>query len=206
MLLDHLGSPILYPYEEQEQQDIRQYLSKTAKVLEIGGRFGVVSCVINSLLENKSHHIVVEPDQTVWAALRQNQESTHSQFHIVEGAISSAPIAWSNPSAHVGERGCGSIFRICNEKNECQSVIPTYTFHEIITKFGFVPDTLVIDCEGAFVEFFRDFPEMLDDTKQIFIEWDALNPQNNTLYRNFILKNGFEEIKGGFHSVYVKNT
>ena len=62
-----------------------------------------------------------------------------------------------------------------------------------------------MNCEGAFVEIFRDFPEMLNDMKQIFIEWDARDDRNNVFYRNFILDvRGFKEIKGGFHSVYER--
>ena len=55
-LVDHFGNPIRKDYENKEQSDIITYLRSDAKVLEIGGRFGVVSSVINTILENKTNN------------------------------------------------------------------------------------------------------------------------------------------------------
>lgn len=200
-LVDYYDNPIRENYEIQEQLDIKNYLCSDAKVLEIGGRFGVVSCVINSILKNKIYHIVVEPDEIVWKALQKNKVSTNSEFHIIQGAMSYKPVMLCS---RAGLIGAASIFSICDNNNN-ENKIPYYTYDEITKNFGFVPDTLVIDCEGAFVEIFRDFPEMFDNVKQVFIEFDARDERNNDFYRDFILKLGFREIKGGFHSVFEKS-
>ena len=202
-LVDRFGDFIPSDYDEQIRLDIIKYMSDCAKILEIGGRFGVVSCVINFILKNKKKHIVVEPDKRVWEALRTNKQSTNSGFHILKGAISSDKVCLTNWESTCGKMGKNSRFRI--------GIIPyvspdisIYTYDEIKKKYGFCPDTLVVTCEGAFVEIFRDFPEMLDDMKHIFIEWDAINNRNNIFYKEMILKRGFKEIKGGYNSVYER--
>lgn len=203
-LIDHFGNFIPEGYEADEQTDIDAYLPEHAKVLEIGGRFGVVSCKINSILKDKTKHIVVEPDERVWAALWRNRECTLSEFQIVEGSLSRKKVGLCNPLAHCGRLGAGSMFRQDVAENET-SVIQNFTYRELKEAHQFVPDTLVIDCEGAFVEMFEDFPEMLEEAATVFIEWDARNPKQNTRYRKKIVEEfGFKEIKGGFHSVYKK--
>jgi FkbM family methyltransferase len=219
-LRDYFGGLIPDTYEKQERLDVEKYLPANAKVLEIGARFGVVSCTINHKLTDPTQHVVVEPDPRVWSTLKKNRDSTGCRFHIVEGALSSKPVTMLTS---VGRIGAGSIFRIQGSDSgtrppvpavACTTLrvpngmctppagVPNVTYQEITDRY-FVPDTLVVDCEGAFVEFFRDFPEMMDDAKLILIEWDAQEEANNQKYQRFILNKGFREIKSGFHSVYA---
>jgi hypothetical protein len=51
-----------YYYEVFEQLLIYKYIKKNDSVLEVGGRLGVVSYTINSILNNKTNHVVIEPN------------------------------------------------------------------------------------------------------------------------------------------------
>lgn len=200
---DHFGGMIPKAYEQQERRDVEKYLPRDAKVLEIGARFGVVSCTINAKLDDKTKHVAVEPDKRVWRALRKNRDANQCQFEILQGALSSEPVTMITSAGRIG---AGSIFRISGDPrcaHVSQGTIPVVSYDDIKRKY-FVPDTLVIDCEGAFVEFFQDFPDMIRDAKLILIEWDAQDRANNQKYRQVLLDNGFEEEKGGFHAVYKK--
>jgi len=55
--------------EHAEQELAQKYIEKDDIVLELGARYGSVSCIINSKLCNKNNQISVEPDSRVWDAL-----------------------------------------------------------------------------------------------------------------------------------------
>ena len=71
-------------YEQAEQELVNHYILPDDVVLELGARYGSVSCVINSKLNNKQNQVVVEPDERVWQALQQNKTRNECAFHIVQ--------------------------------------------------------------------------------------------------------------------------
>ena len=63
---------------EKEEQDLaNQYILENDVVLELGARYGSVSCVINSKLNNKYNQVVVEPDNRVWTSLENNKQQNN---------------------------------------------------------------------------------------------------------------------------------
>src|SRR3972149_2993896 len=52
ILVDENNLPLNLEWEREEQEDIIKYLDSGSSVLELGGRYGVVSCVTNNLLNN----------------------------------------------------------------------------------------------------------------------------------------------------------
>lgn len=75
-------------FEVVEQHLAKAYIQEDDCVLELGARYGAVSCVINKKLRNKKNHIAVEPDQRVWDALKKNRDINNCEFHVLEGIIS----------------------------------------------------------------------------------------------------------------------
>ena len=71
-----------------ERDDVIKFIHTDAKVLELGGRYGQISCVINTILNNKENMVVVEPDKSVIKYLKQNMERNKCNFHIYNGIIS----------------------------------------------------------------------------------------------------------------------
>ena len=60
-------------------------IPKYKSVIEIGGGTGKISHVINSLLVDKTQHIVIEPDSTGWAShLKKNKERFGDKYTIIE--------------------------------------------------------------------------------------------------------------------------
>lgn len=51
--------------KKSEQDLAKQYIKKDDVVLELGARYGSVSCIINSKLSNKNNQVSVEPDSRV---------------------------------------------------------------------------------------------------------------------------------------------
>ena len=71
-------------FEREEQYMSYDYISPDMTVLELGGRYGTVSCVINNKLENPRKHVVFEPDKNVIPALIKNRNTHKSKFSIVK--------------------------------------------------------------------------------------------------------------------------
>ena len=57
-------------------------------VLELGARYGTVSCAINNQLKTKTNQVSVEPDHKVWEALEKNKKINNCNFHILRGFLS----------------------------------------------------------------------------------------------------------------------
>ena len=56
--------------ENDEQQLAKEYLHKDDIVLEIGARYGSVSCIISQKTQKS---VCVEPDERVWEILEHNK-------------------------------------------------------------------------------------------------------------------------------------
>ena len=75
--VDRNNEPANVDYEAEEQFLVRKYIPKNANVLELGARYGTVSCVISEILDDPTHHVAVEPDHSVIEALTKNRDSNN---------------------------------------------------------------------------------------------------------------------------------
>lgn len=82
--------------EKPEQDLANDFIRKNDVVLELGARYGSVSCTINNILNNKHNQVVVEPDDRVWNALEDNRHRNNCDFHIVKGFISNKNLDLTN--------------------------------------------------------------------------------------------------------------
>ena len=78
--VDEKGRKIDIRNEREEQYVCHEFIEPTNTVLELGARYGLVSCVINHKLECPTHHVCLEPDKTVIASLKKKQTHTPSSF------------------------------------------------------------------------------------------------------------------------------
>ena len=76
--------------ERDEQEQAYKYIEPNDVVLELGGRYGTVSAVINYKLENKKNHVVVEPDENIVPALIKNRDLNNSSYYILSKVISNS--------------------------------------------------------------------------------------------------------------------
>jgi len=72
-------------HEDGECSVAFHIIPKFKSVIEIGGGTGKISHVINSLLSDKTQHIVIEPGSTGWANhLKKNKERFGDKYTIIE--------------------------------------------------------------------------------------------------------------------------
>lgn len=183
--------------ERTEQDLAKKYIKKDDVVLELGARYGSVSCIINSKLSNKYNQVSVEPDCRVWEALEKNKKNNHCEFNIVKGFIGNKKMDLANLNEYHG--GYGSTF-IYNKNSD----IPSYTLDEIKEKYNLNFNVLVADCEGYLEVFFDENPNLYDELKLIIFEADYKKKCNYKKIRKSLKKHKFKGILTGHQNVYKK--
>jgi len=185
-------------YERDEQLLVAQYIDKDDIVLELGARYGSVSCIINRILENKLNQVSVEPDNTVWSALEKNKKINNCLFQIYKGII-------SRNKYKLKINGYGSTVDITNTITDMKSInTDNITLEELQKQTGLIFNVLVADCEG-FLEVFLDENLFLyTQLTKIIFECDRADVCNYERVKNELVKNGFKLVENGFQCVYKK--
>lgn len=184
--------------EKPEQDIAKKYIEKNDIVLELGARYGSVSCIINSKLCNKKNQVVVEPDKRVWEALEKNKKINNCDFNIVKGFIGNKKMDLINLNEYYG--GYASTF-IYNENTNIQS----YKLDEIIKKYNLKFNVLVADCEGFLEVFFNENPDFYKDLRLIIFEADYPQKCNYDKIRELLINNNFKCILKGHQNIYINN-
>lgn len=183
--------------EKPEQELSQIFIQKDDIVLELGARYGSVSCIINSKLSNKNNQVSVEPDNRVWEALEKNKKINNCEFNIVKGFIGEKKMDLTNLDDYHG--GYGSTF-IYNENTK----IPSYTLDEIKKKYNLNFNVLVADCEGFLEVFFDENPNFYNDLRLIIFEADYPNKCNYNKIIESLIRHNFKAIFIGHQNVYIK--
>ena len=68
---------------------VNKYINSDMKILELGSRYGTVSCVLDYLLKEPSTQLVcIEPDTYIIPCLNKNKLINNCSFNIYHGTIS----------------------------------------------------------------------------------------------------------------------
>ena len=185
--------------EKQEQDLVNQYILENDVVLELGARYGSVSCTINKKLKDKNNQIVVEPDNRVWEALEYNKKLNNCDFHIIKGFISNQKLSLTNINECLD--GYGSTFIHDNNSN-----IPSYSLDEIIKKYNLTFNVLVADCEGFLEVFFDENPFFYDNLRLIIFEADYPEKCNYSKIKNKLDEMKFIKLLEGHQNVWIKTS
>jgi len=196
---DQNGTPVdINNLEKCEQYLARKYIKENDIVLELGARYGSVSCIINSKLKCKTNQVVVEPDDRVWEALERNKKANKCEFHIVKGFISTKKLGLTNLEAWHG--GYGSTYI-----EQTDTKIPSYSLNEVQEKYNLTFNVLVADCEGFLEIFFDENPNFYDTLRLIIFEEDYPDKCNYDKVRNMLKEKGFKKILEGFQNVWIQS-
>jgi FkbM family methyltransferase len=182
--------------ERPEQELVKQYILENDVVLELGARYGSVSCIINSKLNNKKNQVVVEPDDRVWNALEQNKNNNNCEFNIVKGFISNKKLDLINLDVC---SGYGATFIETNDTK-----IPSYSLDEITNKYNLQFNVLVADCEGFLEVFFDENPNFYDNLRLIIFEADYGEKCNYDKIKNKLIEKKFNNILDDHQNVWIK--
>jgi FkbM family methyltransferase len=184
--------------ETEEQALAQKYIQENDVVLELGARYGSVSCVINSKLAIKTNQVVVEPDERVWAALEKNRKVNNCEFHIVKGFLSNKKLGLTNLDCWYGGYGTTCV-------PDDNTKIPSYSMDILNTKFNYTFNVLVADCEGFLETFFDENPTFYDALRLIIFEADYPEKCNYKKITDTLSAKGFTKLVEGHQNVWRKN-
>jgi FkbM family methyltransferase len=180
--------------ENEEQELAKKYLDKDDIVLEIGARYGSVSCIIS---QKTKKSVCVEPDDRVWEILEYNKKINNCNFNIVKGFISKKKLSLFDKHTY---EGYGTSSKLDDNSN-----IPNYSLDEIKDKYNIKKfNVLILDCEGFMEQFIDENIELLNDLRMIMFEADQPHRCNYNKIRNILLNNNFIPEIQGFQNIYFK--
>jgi len=127
-------------YERAEREKIESLIHPEDSVIELGGAIGVLSCVTNRMLRDKTKHVVVEPHPEALPFLYRNKAYNHAEFLVVNSVIS--------PNK-VEKFTFGGQLHNSRVRESAQAIrITGITLGELNEKYGPF-SVLVMDIEGA---------------------------------------------------------
>lgn len=150
-------------YEREERRHLKKYLDPQASVLELGGCLGVIACITNKMLRNPKQHVVVEANPELIEHLERNKNHTDSSFAIEHCIVSNKP----EITFFIGDSILGSSAR---RQSQRKVTVHGKTVAELERTHQIRFDTLVMDIEGAELEFLRENREWLRQVNTVIAE------------------------------------
>ena len=204
LFVDKRGERIdLDAYEARERELASMYIKPHHRVLELGGRYGIVSCHINRLLADPRQHVVIEPDATVIAALYENRQRQGARFDIFFGAVSQVPVVLVDDGSDHEFAGWGN-FTTPARSGQGLSV-PITDVNTLQRDGGMQFNALFADCEGALETFFLDNNHFLLQLEVVVIERDAPERCNYQHVDYLLRAAGLDCVRNeGLHAAYLR--
>jgi FkbM family methyltransferase len=148
-------------YELPERVLAKRHLPPASTVLELGGCIGVVSCVVNRVLQNPSRHLVVEGNSGVIPVLQRNRDVNQCAFRIVHGVVTRV----SQPRMSVG------MVMDSNQLAANGVEVPALSIEDLENAHGMRFDALVMDIEGGEYRLLQENSERLLSLNAAIIEF-----------------------------------
>jgi FkbM family methyltransferase len=185
--IDHQNNEI------DEQYQAYKFIKPEDVVLELGGRYGSVSVVINKLVNDKNSHVVIEPDENVLSALEKNKELNNCNFSICPKFI-------SNKSKKIIYDGYGTRIEDSdnNEINNNQQI----SYKEFTELYPQKFNVLVADCEGCLGEFLENMGNDFNDLTKVIYEEDQPHMCDYQKIKDKLINAGFVEKDKSFNQVF----
>ena len=182
--------------ERWEQLIAKQYIQPTDAVLELGGRYGTVSCIINNILDDPTKHVVIEPEEAVIPTLLRNRREHNSYFTVYRNIICNKPktMIYAGHSTRAVDCSC-----------DTDALAPSMSLEDVTGYHGFQFTALVADCEGCMEGFVSSNLEFVRQLRMVTYEQDFGELCNYQNVANMLHQCGFQCIVNGFHMVWIKN-
>ena len=182
-------------YEAPERALAHKWIEPDASVLELGGCVGVVSCVVNKLLEHPENHVVVEANPTLINLLGENRDANGCAFQIENCIVSGASEA---------EFYIARIMTANSKDSGIGKRIPvdTVTLEALEDRHGVKFDTFILDIEGGEFDFFVENAARLTEIKLVILEFHPriLSPRQLEVCTSILEQAGLERVDVQFQT------
>jgi len=142
-----------------------KWIPKTATVLEVGARYGSVSCTISRVLGNSGKQVSVDADERVWGALEYNRQNLGCNFHTAKGLL-------GTHDGKIMQNRYGTVASTNDTLGGAAKgvTVPHFTVEDLEIRYNLMFDTANFDCEGCFAPVSETFPEMFNNLKLLIVE------------------------------------
>jgi FkbM family methyltransferase len=150
-------------YEAEDLEVVRACIRPDDRVLELGACMGVVSCVTNKMLTDKTAHVVVEANPFCLPVLHRNRELNQCGFLVEHCAVSGL----RDVTFHVNPKVI--VSSSLQVKTNTPVRVPARSLVELDARYG--PFTaLIADIEGAELETFESARDVLRRYRLVIVE------------------------------------
>ena len=187
--------------ERDTHEVVRRLVTPSDVVLEVGARYGTTSCELAAAMNNTGALISVEPDHVVWAAMEFNKMSHRCRGYSVLGVLGDEDVWMAgykdeekmgdgerksyNKRSNNEDRGGGEMVRIRH-----------FTWDYVEERTRLRVNTVVIDCEGCWVEFIDKHEDRFrNQIEKIVLENDHDNETVTMMGIGKLKSWGFKEDK-----------
>jgi hypothetical protein len=185
--------------EWHEQILALQHVQPHHRVLELGARYGTVSCALQ--YNRPARHVAVEPDARVWAALAANLAANDGceKCEVFEGFASRRPLVLGLLDAASGYGARAQAPAAADAPAACRTV-EDLERHADGTRQPFT--ALIADCEGFLGTFLDENPRLLDGLELVVYEADAPDVCDYAGIRRLLRAHAFECVVAGEQNVW----
>ncbi len=159
------GKFVADTYELPERTLIAKHLPADARVLELGGSLGIVSCHVNRRLKDPKQHVVLEPNLDLISWLTRNRDANGCAFAIENKIVGLGGTAYLQKS-HNSDSGQVSA----KGATDGADAVETITWRGLEDQYGFQFDTLIADIEGSEYDLLLAFADHIHALRTIIIE------------------------------------
>lgn len=196
MFIDENGKNIDVSKIENTEQTLASLLVlPQSKVLELGARYGTVTCKITQNVGEGGVTVCVEPDSSVWSSLETNLATNKCDAKIIKGLISLKPMQMKFD-------GYSTHALLTNST----SAVHHFSLQDALNLGGVSSfDTLVADCEGCLESFIQENDGLLNGLHTIIFEADRKEACDYFKVKNKLKNAGFSPVLEGFYNAWIKN-
>lgn len=187
-------------YEADERALIKRFVRAEDTVIEVGACLGVVSCVTNQLLRDRSKHLVVEANPFLIPSLCRNRERNGAGFLIEHCAIGTPPEVTFHvhPTVIVegsAQKQVGRGYRL-----------PSRSLRELHERYGPF-NTLIMDVEGSEFVVLQAAQDLLVKYRLVVVEFHGwiVGEDKITRCREILAESGLRRAAAaGFTEAWVR--
>jgi FkbM family methyltransferase len=165
-MLNEFGEPAEpCDIETNSTRTAQKWIPPKSTVLEIGARYGRVSCAIAEAQNQSGLVLSVEPDYVVLRALEGNVARHKCNVRVLYGVIGTTSVQ----VIHDGPGGYGTRTLPISDQI-AQSSARAWTLDQVQEFYGMKFDTAVIDCEGCLPTLLAENPGLVLQVNLLIIE------------------------------------
>jgi len=155
--------------EQNSRAAAYKWVPQNSTVLEVGARYGTMSCAIASKQKHSGRLVSFEADHLVWDNLEKNRRSHNCNFHTVHGLLGQED--GKIIENHYGTLAASSdAIATQGVDPKALRVVPHFLLQDVQQKYGLTFDVGCFDCEGCFANVMKDFPELATQLNMFIVE------------------------------------